>query len=87
MTEINLSEINQVLGDITKLRSSKQRVSRTEVKSDEYVTIYEEIYTVGKDNIFLKITTTLNSYNEDEVISSIQFVKPTSKTITVYENI
>lgn len=87
MTEISLKEVNQLLVNIENLRNSNKRVSKTEAVGDEYSTTWEEIYRLEHDDIFLKMVFVLNSYNEDEKLVSIQFVKPVTKTIVAYENI
>ena len=87
MTEISLKDVNQMFDNIENLRNSNKRVSKTEAVGDEYSTTWEEIYRLEHDGIFLKMVFVLNSYNEDEKLSSIQFVKPVTKTIVANENI
>lgn len=85
MTEISLKEVNQILGDLDDLRNSNEKVSRVEDEND--CTIIYEIYHIKSKDLYVRLTLKENSYDDEEYVSGIQFVKPVTKTIVAYENI
>jgi hypothetical protein len=88
--QLELSKINFILKNIEIIRN--QRFSSHYIKIKEYDINEEdtkklvEIYKTDIDNIFLKLTISLNSYS-DETIIIPQFVTSFEKTITVYQSI
>ncbi len=86
--------INKALKDIYTLRFNSKYKKVSSSKTDncnngygsqgEYDEI-QEVYDLNYEGLFLKLTLTTDSYGNNETISSIQLVKPTTKTVTVYE--
>ena len=44
-----------------------------------------DVYDLGQDNLFLKVTYEIDSYGAREEIVGLKFVESTTKTVTVYE--
>ncbi len=86
---MNYKKLNEVFKNLRNIKLKK--VSTTQ--SDNF---YEEknqgeegeridVYELGFDDLFIKITTVSDSYGNNESIDSIQFVKPIVKQVTDFE--
>lgn len=99
--QINLKDLNTVIDDVLnthRKNSSIEHVSKysghTRIsESDKYGGVqgeyneYSHIYSskLLPDNVFIKKTVATDSYGDGENLTKIEFVKPRSKTIIVYE--
>ncbi len=86
--------INEALSDIEGLRYNHKtfkKVSnelidnlRGDDRQGEYNEVIE-IYSLGADDLHIKLTLRTNSYGYDEAVHSIQIVKPIVKQVTDFE--
>ncbi len=85
--------INEALSDISELRYGKKfkRVAKDKIdnlkgyeRQGEYDEIVE-IYSLGVDDLHIKLVLRTDSYGESEFVHSIKIVKPITKTVTDYE--
>ena len=91
MPQIELSKINEVLSNLSNIVSRYKKVSDT--KSDNYFQEKQmgetgentSILDVGLDPLYVKVVKYIDSYGSTEYVHSVQFVKATQKTVTVYE--
>jgi hypothetical protein len=93
---MNYKLINEALNDIPTLRwkhpkfkkvsDSKVDNLRGEERQGEYDEIVE-IYSLGEDDLHLKLVLRTDSYGDNESIHSVQIVKPITKQITDFEPI
>lgn len=93
---MNYKLINEALFNISKLRYnhpkfkkvSSQTVDnlRGEERQGEFNEIIE-IYSLGEDNLHLKLTLNTDSYGDNEALMSIQVVKPIVKQVADFEPI
>lgn len=90
---MSLQVINEALADIPQLRYQKKfkKVSsgkidnlRGEERQGEYDEIIE-VYSLGVDDLHLKIIFHTDSYGDNYSVHSIQIVKPVVKQMTDYE--
>lgn len=87
--------INEALKDIYSLRSSKKfkKVSdsmvdnlRGEERQGEYNEIIE-VYSLGMDDLHIKLVLHTDSYGDNETVTSMQIVKPVTKTVQDFETV
>lgn len=85
--------INEALADIGNLRYGKKfkKVSsdlvdnlRGDERQGEYNELIE-VYSLGVDDLHIKLTLHTDSYGYDEAVHSIQIVKPVIKQVTDFE--
>lgn len=86
--------INEALESISKLRYNHPKFKkithnvidnlRGDDRQGEYNEIIE-IYSLGKDDLHLKLTLRTDSYGDNESVFSIQIVKPIIKQVTDFE--
>ncbi len=82
--------INEALADINSLRTGRkfQKVSNSSTKNGEYEGSYEdivEIYSLGAEDLYIKLTLRTDSYGDNETVHSVQIVKPVVKQVTDFE--
>jgi len=91
----HLKLLNEALKDLEGLRRSKKfkRVSeltidnlRGEERQGEYNEIFE-VYSLGVDDLHIKLHIITDSYGDGEAVNGIQIVKPIVKTVTDFETI
>ena len=86
---MDLTIINKMLGDLESLRHSYKPVET--IVDSSYGQgeegVKHEVYSVEDSDVLLRITTTVNSYGNNERITGVQFVKPATKLINSYEPI
>lgn len=87
--------INEALSDIPRLRYNHPKFKK--VSSDKTINIkndegeqgeydeFIEIYSLGQDDLHIKLVLHTNSYGYDEAINSISLVKPVIKQVTDFE--
>jgi hypothetical protein len=88
--------INEALQDIESLRVGHKKFKkvsnslvdnlRGDDRQGEFNEIIE-IYSLGVDDLHIKLTLRTNSYGYDESIHSVQVVKPIVKQVTDFEPI
>lgn len=92
---MSYSVINEALSDIESLRYNKKfkKVSddivdnlRGDERQGEYNEIIE-VYSLGVEDLHIKLTLRTNSYGYDEAVHSIQIVKPVVKQVTDFETV
>lgn len=76
---MNYKKINNLLGDLIKLRNNKIET----IPGEDYSSITYEICKTDEEDIFIKIEIYSNSYGEEEV-RGIEFVKPVDKKVINY---
>lgn len=90
---MNYKLINEALSDISSLRYNHKKFPKVSEKSEnigEYEGSYSEtveIYSLGEDDLHLKLTLRTDSYGDNESIHSVQVVKPIVKQVTDFEAI
>lgn len=80
--------INEILKDLSRIQYSNEFSVVTDSSNIEGD--YEEfirVYRYKDTDIFIKITTSTDSYGYNEGIRSVQFVKPVVKQVTDFETI
>jgi len=86
---MNYKQLNEVFKQLRNIKLKK-------VSTNQSTDFYEEktqgdegervdVYELGFDDLYLKITTVSDSYGNNESIDSIQFVKPIVKQVTDFE--
>ena len=93
---MNYKLINEALNDIPTLRWKHpkfKKVSdnkidnfRVEERQGEYDELIE-IYSLGEDDLHIKLVLRTDSYGDNEFVNSIQIVKPIVKQVTDFEPI
>ena len=93
---MNYKLINEALENIPNLRYNHKKFKkvsdskidnlRGEQRQGEYDELIE-IYSLGEDDLHIKLTLRTDSYGYNEFVHSIQIVKPIQKTITDFEPI
>lgn len=80
--------INEALKDISSLRYSHKKFNRVtkEIREDEYNET-TEVYSLGEDDLYIKIVLRSDSYGDNESVNSIQIVKPVVKQVTDFETV
>lgn len=89
--------INEALSDIDSLRHGHKKfpkvsthkegnVDSNEGSQGEYNEI-TEVYSLGEDNLHLKLVLRTNSYGYDEAVYSVAIVKPVIKQVTDFETV
>lgn len=93
---MNYKLINEALADIATLRWKHpkfKKVSESTIdnlRGDERQGEYNEIieiYSLGEDDLHIKLVLRTDSYGDGETVSSIQVVKPVVKQVTDFEPI
>lgn len=93
---MNYKLINEALSDINSLRNKHKKFKRVSEKTIDNLGGYGsrgeynetiEIYSLGVDDLHLKLILRTDSYGNDESVYSIQIVKPVQKTVTDFETI
>ena len=93
---MNYKLINEALSDLSSLRynhSKFKKVSDNKIdnlKGRESQGDYDEIieiYSLGEDDLHLKLVLRTDSYGDNEFVSSIQIVRPVVKQVTDFEPI
>ena len=92
MENLNLKELNEIVNDFRKLRNNRSvypRVEHISLNKEDYSGSQVVAYEVYKlsDDLFVKLSIQRDSYGDNESVAGIQFVKPTTKTVTNYEPI
>lgn len=92
---MSYKKINEALSDIDALRSGRKftKVSENIVdnlrgreQQGEYNEIIE-IYSLGEDDLHIKLCLRSDSYGDNESVYSIQIVKPIVKQVTDFETL
>lgn len=93
---MSLKVINEALSDIEGLRYNSKKFKkvsnsivdnlRGEDRQGEYNEIIE-VYSLGVDDLHIRLTLRTNSYGYDEAVHSIQIVKPVVKQVTDFETV
>ena len=80
--------INEALKDIPDLRYSHNKFNRVtkEIREDEYNET-TEVYSLGEDDLHIKIVLRSDSYGDNESVHSVQIVKPVVKQVTDFETV
>ena len=90
---MELTRINEILSDLDNITSRKdvKRIKQdkpgnySEGQYDHTKLNKVEIFDINDNEYFLKVITTIDSYRDEERISSVQFVKLIKKEVIVYE--
>lgn len=89
---MELTKVNKLLINLN-LNTNKdlEFVERQELEKPEGQGSYGEYYLVYKiiseKDMYIKITYVTDSYGENDIVSSIQFVKPKKVTITEFQTL
>lgn len=93
---MNLKLINEALSNIGALRHNHKKFKkvsdntidnlRGEERQGEYNEIIE-VYSLGQDDLHIKLVLRTDSYGDNESVQSIQIVKPIIKQVTDFETI
>lgn len=86
LSNIYTLRYNGMKGKFTKVLEERVDNLRGGESQGEYDEIIE-IYSLGKDDLHLKLTFRTDSYGENESIISIQVVKPIIKQVTDFQAI
>lgn len=88
--------INEALSNISSLRHNPKKFKkvsdsvvdnlRGEERQGEYNEIIE-VYSLGVDDLHIKLILHTDSYGESETVNSIQIVKPVTKTVQDFETV
>lgn len=93
---MSYSVINEALSDIESLRYNSKKFKKISnslidnLRGDERQGEYNEIievYSLGVEDLHIKLTLRTNSYGYDEAVHSIQIVKPVVKQVTDFETV
>lgn len=93
---MNYKLINEALENIPNLRCNHKKFKKVSdskidnLRGDERQGEYDElfeIYSLGEDDLHLKLTLRTDSYGDNEFVHSIQIVKPIVKQVTDFEPI
>lgn len=94
---MEIKKINEILSHIGEMvydygsNPYKKVIDICDNKVDKYIGSRGEyntitrVFDLNSDNLFLKIELQTDSYGNNELISSIQFVKPIVKQVTDFE--
>ena len=91
---MNYKLINEALSDISSLRYNHKKFKKVSdnkvdnLRGRESQGEYDElieIYSLGEDDLHLKLVLRTDSYGDYEFVHSIQIVKPIQKTIVDFE--
>lgn len=79
--------INEALNDIPKLRYNHRfsKITTNTVDNEDDYSETTEIYSLGQDNLHIKLVLRTDSYGDNEFVHSVQIVKPIIKQITDFE--
>ena len=86
---MNYKQLNEVFKSLRNIKLKKVSTNQSDNfyseknQGDEGVRI--DVYELGFDVLYLKVTTISDSYGDNESIDSIQFVKPIVKQVTDFE--
>jgi len=93
---MNLKLINEALSNIEALRHNHKKFKkvsdntidnlRGEERQGEYNEIIE-VYSLGQDDLHIKLVLRTDSYGDNESVQSVQIVKPIIKQVTDFETI
>lgn len=86
LSDINTLRYNGMKGKFTKVTNEKVDNLRGGESQGEYDEIIE-IYSLGQDDLHLKLTLRTDSYGDNENIVSVQIVKPIVKQVTDFQAI
>lgn len=84
---MELKKVNEILSDLTNygLRKKFSQVLN-ETNSEDYGnTIRTEVYKIDDEDNYLKVTRESDSYDENETLNSVQFVKPVITKVTDFK--
>lgn len=93
---MSLEKINEALSDIDCLRYGHKKFKKVSsniidnLRGDERQGEYNEIievYSLGINDLHIKLTLRTDSYGSDETVYSVQIVKPVIKQVTDFEPI
>lgn len=93
---MSYSVINEALSDIESLRYNSKKFKKISnslidnLRGDERQGEYNEIievYSLGIDDLHIKLTLRTDSYGDNEFVHSIQIVKPVVKQVTDFETV
>jgi len=91
---MNYKLVNEALQNISKLRYNHPKFKKVSAKTIDNLREEEkqgesneiiEIYSLGEEDLHLKLILNTDSYGDNEAISSIQIVKPIIKQVTDFE--
>lgn len=91
---MNYKLINEALENIPNLRYNHKKFKKVSdskidnLRGDERQGEYDElfeIYSLGEDDLHIKLTLRTDSYGDNEFVHSIQIVKPIVKQVTDFE--
>lgn len=88
---MDYKQLNKFLADIESIRSGtpeakevKKEIEDPDGEQGEEGVSFE-VYKTSFDGMYVKLTIKTDSYGDNERITGIQFVKPTTKTVSVFE--
>lgn len=85
---MSYKKINEALSDISQLRyGNKFTKVSTSSKQENIYGETIEIYSLGEDDLHIKLQLKSDSYGDNLTVNSIQIVKPILKQITDFENV
>lgn len=93
---MNYKLINEALSNISSLRYNHKKFKKVSdskvdnLRGGESQRDYDElieIYSLGEDDLHLKLVLRTDSYGDNEFVHSIQIVKPIVKQVTDFEPI
>lgn len=93
--EINYKQINEILSNLNSYSLDKKFKKVQDQTPDNY---HEEknqgeegqrtvVYDVKLEGVYLKVTYVTDSYGDNETVGGIEFVKPQTKQVVVFETI
>ena len=74
--------VNEKLKDLSALRRTK--VDKSETENDEYMPTWYEVCPFDGE-VFVRLQIQMDSYQENENVIGIEFVKCTQKQVSIYE--
>jgi hypothetical protein len=77
--------INEALADIPNLRRNSTKFKKVQYKANGNLDGVTEIYSLGIDDLHIKLVVYSDSYGNEESVRSIQIVKPKVVKITDFE--
>lgn len=92
---MSLEKINEALSDIESLRHGNKKFPRVSSSKTNNVDEYNgsqgeydeivEVYSLGVDDLHVKLELRTDSYGYNEFVNSVQIVKPIIKQVTDFE--
>jgi hypothetical protein len=90
---MNYTKLNELLKNLETYRYNQKRLQKDvvkeitgEIQGEEG--LWFEVYKLDfEEDLYIQLEIRTDSYGECERIVGIQFVKPTEKTVTVFEKI